>query len=739
MLAPGTVVHGRYEVVRQVGRGGMGAVYEATDSRLRCRVALKEMRVGGPEAAAAFEHEAQLLASLRHSVLPAVIDHFVDDAGQFLVMQFIDGEDLDTGLTKRGVAFGLTDVLPWLESLLGALEYLHAQQPPIIHRDIKPANLKLTPDGQIVLLDFGLAKGIVGGGEAEPAPSVHGYTPRYSPIEQVDGTGTDARSDIYALGATFYHLLTGAAPPNALARATALVNRAPDPLLDAHSVRPEVPPAVGAVLAKALALARGQRYASVAAMRADFREAISRPEAAGAFARPEARSRRIDAAVPSQAQVGARIDLIVQVRFPDSPRLGLEDWPSRRLPDAIEQTSEVVRLTFPVDRETGCAGPARLRVRLVAPDFLIEGDAQRTIEVPPDAYSQRLSFLLTAARPGLCRINVEVYAADSVFLGTVPVETDVSGAPVEVAKLCVSNLVLSVIAREVAGLMARAADKSPSAAATVPRSAEVGLADHFAPLSVGPTLAADEAPRADPAQSADQTGSWKAIAERPPMAVAPRCDVGTTPAPARRRRVARALAPAAALVLLVTAGTVYLLRPGRQAPVSEASPQASVVAQTPAAPMAQQGPPPETKKPAPALALQVVPETRTEVTMTGEYPFEVLDVSGRVISPAAQSHEFTVAGRPRLRIRNQDYFVDEAVHTDGEATFKWVAPGLGRLQVRGREACTLSIAGRHLGESPLTRIMGAGKYVAEITCEGRTTGQAFSIRAGETSDVVITK
>jgi hypothetical protein len=396
------------------------------------------------------------------------------------------------------------------------------------------------------------------------------------------------------------------------------MNREPDPMLDAHLACAAVPPAVAAVLQRALALSRGQRYASAAALRADFRAAVARPGTAAACVRPEARSRRIDAAAPSQAQVGARIDLIAQVRFLDSPRLGLEDWPSRRVPDSIEQTSEAVRLAFPLDLATGRVGPARLQVRVVAPDFLIEGQRQQTFDVPPDAYSQRLSFLLTAVRPGLCRINVEVYAADSVFLGMVPVETDVGGAPVEVGQLCVSNLMLSVIAREVAGLMAQAAAKSECAAVTVPRSVEADMANYFGHAGAGPRPATDLDPHAGPAHSAGQTGSWVARTAPGTVAVPPHSDRTATRASAgadqpelpmpqavsrasdeiaaelagelsRARskvHLARALAPAAAVVLMVTAGALYWARSERQAPVSEASPQASVTSQAPASPLA---------------------------------------------------------------------------------------------------------------------------------------------------------
>jgi len=125
----------------------MGAVYEAVDQRLSSIVAIKETLVTSEDARRAFEREASLLANLRHRSLPSVTDHFAEGEGQFLVMQFIPGEDLAQLLELRQSAFLPADVVRWAEEILGALEYLHSHNPPILHRDIKPANLKLTREG----------------------------------------------------------------------------------------------------------------------------------------------------------------------------------------------------------------------------------------------------------------------------------------------------------------------------------------------------------------------------------------------------------------------------------------------------------------------------------------------------------------------------------------------------------------------------------------------------------------
>ena len=278
MLASDTLLQNRYLVVRPIGKGGMGAVYLAKDQRLRSTVALKETFFEDESMRKAFEREAALLANLRHPALPRVIDHFTEDQGQFLVMEFIPGEDLEAMLKAKGGAFSPAEVLGWADQLLDALDYLHTQEPQIIHRDIKPQNMKLTARGQIILLDFGLAKGSAGemskvGGSA----SVMGYTPTYAPLEQVHSTGTDPRSDLYSLAATLYHLITGMTPPDALFRASAVIGGQSDPLRPAHEINPQVSPAVSAVLARAMALHSEQRPGSADEMRRALSEAARSP------------------------------------------------------------------------------------------------------------------------------------------------------------------------------------------------------------------------------------------------------------------------------------------------------------------------------------------------------------------------------------------------------------------------------------------------------------------------------
>ena len=268
MLTPETLLQGRYRIVRQLGQGGMGAVYEAVDERLDTTVALKETLFADERLRKQFEREARLLARMHHPALPRVSDHFSESEGQFLVMQFIAGEDLGEMMKEKHGPFPVEQVLLWGDQLLDALDYLHTQEPQIVHRDIKPQNLKLTSRGQIILLDFGLAKGQTAGVSVVTTASIFGYTPNYAPLEQIQGLGTDPRSDIYALSATLYHLMTGVKPPDALSRAAALVNGEKDPLQPANEVNPVVTLRVAGVLGRGMSQGREQRFASASAMRA---------------------------------------------------------------------------------------------------------------------------------------------------------------------------------------------------------------------------------------------------------------------------------------------------------------------------------------------------------------------------------------------------------------------------------------------------------------------------------------
>jgi len=229
-LKAGEVLHDRYTIRESIGQGGMGNIYLADDLRLLGRqCALKEVEydLNTPdnllkEGRDQFMREATVLARLDHPNLPKVSDFFSIGQRDYLVMDFIPGEDLRTTmLTARqnNRFIPEKDILNWSDQLMDALGYLHGQQPPLVHRDIKPSNLKITPNGLLKLVDFGLVKVLVP--DETTVTIIQGRgTALYTPLEQYgdDGLHTDARSDIYSFGATFYHLLTNQSPLDARQR-----------------------------------------------------------------------------------------------------------------------------------------------------------------------------------------------------------------------------------------------------------------------------------------------------------------------------------------------------------------------------------------------------------------------------------------------------------------------------------------------------------------------------------------
>ncbi|HKG53132.1 MAG TPA: protein kinase [Anaerolineales bacterium] len=216
-LERGALLHKRYRIVEILGQGGMGSVYRAVDENLGVDVAVKENLFTTDEYARQFRLEAVILANLRHPNLPRVTDHFViGDEGQYLVMDYIEGEDLRQRMERMGNISEDEAVLIGA-ALCDALAYLHTRKPAILHRDIKPGNVKITPDGHIFLVDFGLAK-VLHGSQATTT-GARAMTPGYSPPEQYGTARTDPRTDIYSLGATLYAALSGIIPEDGLARA----------------------------------------------------------------------------------------------------------------------------------------------------------------------------------------------------------------------------------------------------------------------------------------------------------------------------------------------------------------------------------------------------------------------------------------------------------------------------------------------------------------------------------------
>ncbi|HEY2982462.1 MAG TPA: protein kinase [Anaerolineales bacterium] len=262
-LERGTLLHRRYRIVEILGQGGMGSVYRAVDENLAVDVALKENLFTTDEYARQFRLEAVILANLRHPNLPRVSDHFVvGDQGQYLVMDFIEGEDLRQRMERMGMITE-DDAIQIGAAMCDALTYLHSRKPSILHRDIKPGNVKITPEGHIYLVDFGLAK-VVQGAQVTTT-GARAMTPGYSPPEQYGTARTDPRTDIYSLGATLYAAVCGIIPEDGLARA--MENAQLTPL---RKRNPKTSRRISAAIEKAMAVDPTDRYQTAE----EFRKAL---------------------------------------------------------------------------------------------------------------------------------------------------------------------------------------------------------------------------------------------------------------------------------------------------------------------------------------------------------------------------------------------------------------------------------------------------------------------------------
>jgi serine/threonine protein kinase len=306
-LQPDSLLRERYRIVGELGHGGMGAVYRGHDENLGVDVAIKENLFVSPESERQFRREAGLLASLRHSNLPRVTDHFViPGQGQYLVMDFVAGDDAKT-LLDRG-ALAEREVVCWGREILEALAYLHSRPQPILHRDIKPGNIKITPEGRAVLVDFGLAK--VHDTSQSTTVGAKAFTPGFAPPEQYGLGRTDPRTDIYALGATLYNLLTGQMPADSLERA--MGQKTLTPIRD---LNPAVSPRTAQAVERALSIKPEERFAAAAdfaaalppldefTLRANAESTVAKPEPAQPEAAPVAPARRSSAPLVAGAVV----------------------------------------------------------------------------------------------------------------------------------------------------------------------------------------------------------------------------------------------------------------------------------------------------------------------------------------------------------------------------------------------------------------------------------------------------
>lgn len=230
-LPAGTLLRGRYRIERVLGSGGFGHVYQAVDEQTNQKFAVKEYLVTGSSGKAQLDHEARVISQLHHPSMPAFRDAFDERGRYYIVLGYIEGSDLTDCLRmvrQKNEIIPIERILTWILSVCEVVTYLHNQNPPIIHRDIKPDNIRITPNGTAILVDLGNAKSAADGSRTLFFIR-HQGTPGYAPLEQYPGgSGTDARSDVYALGGTLFFALTGHEPPSVSTRNTSISQGTPD-------------------------------------------------------------------------------------------------------------------------------------------------------------------------------------------------------------------------------------------------------------------------------------------------------------------------------------------------------------------------------------------------------------------------------------------------------------------------------------------------------------------------------
>ncbi len=247
----------RYKLITQLGHGGMGAVYKAKDEILNIHVAVKELFNQSKESVEQFEKEAKILARLNHASLPRVTDFFEEHGKKYLVMDYIEGDDLEKILENTSEFLPENRVKEWIIELLNTLQYVHSKG--IIHRDIKPANLKQNPSGNIILVDFGIAKA---GFNSMTNIGATGFTPYMAPPEQCTGSGrTGVYSDIYSTGATMYYLLTKTVPAESVMRMMGIE------LIKPSQINRAIHKETEKIILKSMSLEINSRYSSAKEMK----------------------------------------------------------------------------------------------------------------------------------------------------------------------------------------------------------------------------------------------------------------------------------------------------------------------------------------------------------------------------------------------------------------------------------------------------------------------------------------
>lgn len=438
MLAKDKVLKGRYRIVERLGQSETSAVYEAYDSVRKTNVALKEILIDSEKVPAinqremlkrSFSERAKILAEVKHESLPQVRGYFSEFDRQYLVMELIDGDDAGKLLDKNKTALALTDIANWADQLLDALDYLHTLAPPIVHGDVKPSNVKLTSRGRIKLLGFDITesadekvKTIVTNQNSVTA------TLPYLPLEQLLQTAdliseedkrnyrekldkvlmqtADARSDVYALGATIYHLLTAQPPIDALERSLAVWAEEFDPLPSANELNPSIPIEISEVLVKALEIEPEKRLGSAMEMRQALQTAVLRAK------------ERETAAAKNKEEAAVRESLLAEEKRLEQQRQIVEQ---ERLKLEAEQKQQKEL----IERQLKEAEAERLKAEQRAAEA-----EKRLLEEAKKAAEQKMAESVTSANaPYKSSISTEDFSTGKKSLPSFGDSRDLFAAP----------------------------------------------------------------------------------------------------------------------------------------------------------------------------------------------------------------------------------------------------------------------------------------------------------------------
>ncbi|HUR89391.1 MAG TPA: serine/threonine-protein kinase [Ramlibacter sp.] len=681
---------GRYELIRVLGKGAMGIVYEGKDPNLDRRVAIKTVKVENlsEEAAAEYEHrfrtEARSAARLQHPNIVSVYDSDRDGDIAFLVMEYIQGDDLKHHLDK-GVRYSLEQCLKMIRDLLSALDYAHKQG--IVHRDIKPANLLIEPGGRVKLTDFGVAR-IQDSGEATRTQGSMVGTLKYMAPEQVQGQKIDSRADLFSVGVVLYQLLTDKRPfdgDNDFSIIHQIIGHNPP---SPSSINDKLPSAIDAVVARALAKSRDERFGSARDFATALQSAIRRaedqtivppanpqkkPDTGGTGSRA---GQSIAGAVTSPSTVTQEVELVYWKDIKDSAEADEFEAFLDKFPAGIYADLARKRLRKLQGAGNGSGDQTMLSGMATA------GGANRDVEPDEEATRLRTGTMPSmvapvtapvpaapvpapAPAPAPVPVPAPVVAAEATTPEAASAKGPVSDFPSTIAFVHPSVLPATTPAPTAAPAVARpverkAKEEKPKAPARAKAPAAAGSSGKKPPIAVlagvGAVIVVGIAAFLMSGRGASAPDA--SLAGQPPASAAASAAAAPAPEPAAEPSthvVAPAVSAPVAASEAKSAGSVAKAAPSRPAPPKVAASKAKVVAPAAVAEPARPAPAPqvqqEAPKPAPAPSASRAELAAADACKDKSFISREFCLSETCEKPGARGHPLCVEWRAQKRLR----------------------------------------------------------------------------------------